>query len=133
MPIVPVLLQSRLTHQISAIGSGQEMHIDRATLEYRLAEVRLQNGLLQDTADNAMEILHADSSSLLHGGSPRTVAALNDYTAIVQLDTLLQRATRPSGIPGFTPAGDCYFPADLAFWQSQSSQWHFCRQAILYC
>ena len=39
------------------------MYVDRATLEARLSEVQAQNGRLQDTADNAMELLHLDQSS----------------------------------------------------------------------
>ena len=55
-------LQARLLHQISSIGNGTALYVDRATLEASLSEVQAQNGRLQDTADNAMELLHLDQS-----------------------------------------------------------------------
>lgn len=83
-------MQARLLHQISSIGNGTALYVDRATLEARLSEVQAQNGRLQDTADNAMELLHLDQSSRSPHGSPqaeddaveagaRALEALLDY------------------------------------------------------
>ncbi|DBB02018.1 TPA: hypothetical protein ACH3X1_000600 [Trebouxia sp. C0004] len=82
-------LEARLLHQISAIGNGAEMYVDRATLQARLAEVQAQNGRLQDIADNAMEMLQDPSSH-----SPRDRSRVGEFHDHVQaLDALMRHNT----------------------------------------
>lgn len=88
-----IALQARLLHQISTIGNGAEMYVDRATLEARLAEVQAQNGRLQDIADNAMEMLQDPSSH-----SPRDTSRVATYRDHIQAS--INALMRPDAAAG---------------------------------